>query len=214
MPAGTELDVRSSFDGLRVGAVTLTCTDGVERALATAYRLFRDRSGWLPVPRRIEVLSAAAQRMEAIADELALLMARDGGKPLVDSRVEVARAIDGVRTCCELLRSDAGRLVPMKVHQPQKQAGRANNQNEQRTARAEKGRKMAERTNRVRNFSLIISMLAGWGTWIRTRTNGVRVATHPLNSLDKRAENPTPVCGSRPRSRLPAWAREAHSPLW
>ena len=116
MAAGMELEVRSPFDGTFVGAVPLTAVDGVECALATAYRLFRNRGGWLPVPRRIEVLSATAKRMEAIADELALLIAQEGGKPLLDAQVEVSRAIDGVRNCCELLRSDAGRLVRMNVN--------------------------------------------------------------------------------------------------
>jgi acyl-CoA reductase-like NAD-dependent aldehyde dehydrogenase len=110
------LEVRSPFDGALVGSVPLTGRDGVERALDTAYRLFRNRGGWLPPRRRIEMLSATASLMERQADELALRAAREGGKPLVDSRVEVARAIDGVRNCCELLRGDAGHVVPMDVN--------------------------------------------------------------------------------------------------
>ena len=54
--------------------------------------------------------------MEREAEGLAVLAAREGGKPLVDSRVEVARAIDGVRNCCELLRSEGGDVVPMNVN--------------------------------------------------------------------------------------------------
>lgn len=111
-----ELEVRSPFDGTPVGTVPFTSADGMESALDTAYRLFRDRDGWLPVPRRIDILSATAARMEAIAEELALLIAREGGKPLLDARVEVARAIDGVRNCCELLRGEAGRVVPMNLN--------------------------------------------------------------------------------------------------
>ena len=110
------LEVRSPYDGTRVGSVPLTGADGVERALDTAYRLFRDRRGWLPPQRRIEILSATASLMERDSEDLALQAAREGGKPLVDSRVEVARAIDGVRNCCELLRSEAGHVVPMKVN--------------------------------------------------------------------------------------------------
>ena len=36
--------------------------------------------------------------MEERAEELALEAAREGGKPLMDSRVEVGRAIDGIRS--------------------------------------------------------------------------------------------------------------------
>ena len=54
--------------------------------------------------------------MEQQAESLAVEAASEGGKPLADSRVEVARAIDGVRNCCELLRSEAGHVVPMDVN--------------------------------------------------------------------------------------------------
>jgi acyl-CoA reductase-like NAD-dependent aldehyde dehydrogenase len=110
------LEVRSPYDGAPVGSVPLTGRDGVERARGTADRLFRDRGGGLPPRQRIEILSATATLMERDAEDLALQAAREGGKPLADSRVEVARAIDGVRTCCELLRSEAGHVVPMDVN--------------------------------------------------------------------------------------------------
>ena len=45
--------------------------------------------------------------------QLALVAAREGGKPLRDSQIEVDRAIDGVRLCVDTIRSDAGNVVPM-----------------------------------------------------------------------------------------------------
>lgn len=110
------LEVLSPFDSAPVGSVPLSGAEDIERALATAYTLFRDRRGWLSPARRIEILTALAARMEAEAEELTVLVASEGGKPLIDSRVEVARAVDGVRTCCELLRSEAGAVVPMNVN--------------------------------------------------------------------------------------------------
>lgn len=47
---------------------------------------------------------------------LALEAAREGGKPLADSRVEVDRAIDGVRVRIETLRTQAGTEVPMGLN--------------------------------------------------------------------------------------------------
>ena len=38
------------------------------------------------------------------------------GKPLHDSRVEVARAIDGVKNCIEVLRTESGREIPMGLN--------------------------------------------------------------------------------------------------
>lgn len=54
--------------------------------------------------------------MEERAESLALEAAREGGKPLLDSRVEVARAIDGVLHCAEMLRSEAGHVIPMNIN--------------------------------------------------------------------------------------------------
>ena len=49
------------------------------------------------------------------AEELAVEAAREGGKPLIDSRVEVARAIDGVKLCIEAIRTQHGTEIPMNV---------------------------------------------------------------------------------------------------
>ena len=48
--------------------------------------------------------------MKARAEQLAIDAAREGGKPLIDSQVEVARAID------EVLRTEPGTVIPMNVN--------------------------------------------------------------------------------------------------
>jgi acyl-CoA reductase-like NAD-dependent aldehyde dehydrogenase len=88
----------------------------VERALSTAHGLYRDRDAWLPAPQRIEILKRAAEIMQERRDELALESAREGGKPLMDSQVEVDRAIDGVHSCVDLLRGQAGHGIPMGIN--------------------------------------------------------------------------------------------------
>ena len=47
-----------------------------------------------------------------IHEELALLIAAEGGKPLIDARVEVTRAIDGVETCA----NDLGNVIVICKH--------------------------------------------------------------------------------------------------
>ena len=51
--------------------------------------------------------------MQERREELALEAAREGGKPLMDSLVEVDRAIDSVGLCAEHLRTQAGSEIPM-----------------------------------------------------------------------------------------------------
>ena len=75
--------------------------------------LFRNRDGWLSPAKRIAILRQAAAIMQQRREELALQAAREGGKPLTDSLVEVDRAIDGVGLCAEHLRAQAGSEIPM-----------------------------------------------------------------------------------------------------
>jgi acyl-CoA reductase-like NAD-dependent aldehyde dehydrogenase len=108
-----ELIVRSPYDGRELDTVTTSGIDQVNDALDTAYALFRDRDSWLSVPERLAILSKAAEIMQSQVEELTLLAASEGGKPYADSRVEVLRAIDGVRLCAEGLRSHKGNVIPL-----------------------------------------------------------------------------------------------------
>jgi acyl-CoA reductase-like NAD-dependent aldehyde dehydrogenase len=51
---------------------------------------------WLPPCKRVEILKRLARIVEREFDSLALLIAREGGKPLTDARAEVTRAINGI----------------------------------------------------------------------------------------------------------------------
>lgn len=115
-PEGT-LEVRAPFDRTVIGRVERGGADVVERALDIAHALFRDRDAWLPAGRRVEILRRAAVLMEERREELALEAAREGGKPLADSLVEADRAIDGVHSCVEQLRTRHGEEVPMALNE-------------------------------------------------------------------------------------------------
>ena len=53
--------------------------------------------------------------MKGRAEELALLIASEGGKPLIDAKVEAERAIDGVETCAAEIANNAGMEIPMDL---------------------------------------------------------------------------------------------------
>ena len=111
-PAG-RLTVTSPYDGRELDQVATAGPDHVADALSTAHDLFRDRCLWLSVPKRVEILNNAAAIMGSQIEELTLLAASEGGKPYQDSKVEIIRAIDGVRLCAETLRSHAGSVIPL-----------------------------------------------------------------------------------------------------
>ena len=59
------------------------------------------------------ILERAAGLMEDNFETLAVGAAAEGGKPLIDSRAEVTRAIDGIKLCIEHVRTEQGHVIPM-----------------------------------------------------------------------------------------------------
>lgn len=114
-PAG-RAEVFAPYDRTAIATVDTAGADAVETALATAHRLFVQRSEWLPLAKRLEVLDKVRQLILANAETLAVEAAREGGKPLMDSRVEIARAADSLRICVDTMRTSAGREVPMNLN--------------------------------------------------------------------------------------------------
>jgi len=110
------LSVVAPYDSSLLATVDTANTAAVEQALATAYALFRDRSQWLSKAQRIGILQKTAHLMSGQREALALAAAAEGGKPLVDSRLEIDRAIDGMHHCIECIRTAAGHEIPMDIN--------------------------------------------------------------------------------------------------
>ncbi len=111
-PAGVR-DVTAPFDGALLATVATSGQAAIEQALATAYAFYQSRDNWLSVTERCAVLERLGGLMQARFDDLAVGAAAEGGKPLLDSRVEVSRAIDGLKLCIETLRTEQGERIPM-----------------------------------------------------------------------------------------------------
>jgi acyl-CoA reductase-like NAD-dependent aldehyde dehydrogenase len=105
--------VTQAFDGAPIQEIALDDSASLARKLEQARRCFADRSHWLPAYQRIEILRRLARLMEQEFDALAMLIAREGGKPLTDARIETARAINGVEGAAGELEHLAGREIPM-----------------------------------------------------------------------------------------------------
>ena len=111
-----KLEVTNPFDHSHVGEVPVTGWDEVDGMLERASKAFLDRNERLTVARRMEILQAAATIMQQRFDSLALLIASEGGKPLIDARVEVTRAIDGLKLCMHELTHMRGTEIPMNLN--------------------------------------------------------------------------------------------------
>jgi len=110
------LEVHAPYDQALIATVDTADTKVVEQALTAATSLYKNRDGWLPAEQRIQILGKSISLMEERKEELAIEAAREGGKPLIDSKVEITRAIDGVRLCIETLRTESGREIPMGLN--------------------------------------------------------------------------------------------------
>jgi acyl-CoA reductase-like NAD-dependent aldehyde dehydrogenase len=108
-----KLKVFSPYDNKLIKEIPMVGVEEVEDALTIAYGLFKDRSKWLPAYRRVEILERVAQIMSTRVDELTKIAAEEGGKPYVDSKVEVLRAINGVKLAAEYIGQMKGEQIPM-----------------------------------------------------------------------------------------------------
>ncbi|WP_343561880.1 aldehyde dehydrogenase family protein [Kiloniella sp. b19] len=109
------VSVVNPYDLQEIGEISLVDENTVDRYLEQAHQLYRNRSNWLPAFRRIGVLKKTARLMADRFDELAFQIADEGGKPLIDARIEVTRAIDGVELCIKELSHLGGREIPMDL---------------------------------------------------------------------------------------------------
>ena len=107
------LKVVSPYDQSLIKEIPLVGKVEVEHALATAYELFQDQSKWIPAYERIAILERTAEIMKTRIEELTITAAKEGGKPFNDSKVEVLRAINGVKIAAEHIAQLKGEQIPM-----------------------------------------------------------------------------------------------------
>ena len=115
-PSKDRLTVTAPWDQSVICDVPVADSNAVEIALSNAHTIFKDRDRWLAPYKRIEILDKTVEIMQSRFEELAIEAAREGGKPLIDSRVEVSRAIDGIKNCIECIRNETGHGIPMGLN--------------------------------------------------------------------------------------------------
>lgn len=109
----SKIEVTSPFDGSVVGEVPFSTVEEVQAAIDLASDTFLDHENHMPKHKRVEILEKVAEIMSSQIDELTKLCASEGGKPWVDSQVEVHRAINGVKLAIEALGAQEGKEIAM-----------------------------------------------------------------------------------------------------
>ena len=108
------LEVRSPYTSDVVAEVELLDGDGMAHALKTAREASRRKRHGLPGHERAAILRRLAKLIQDNHEELSLLIAREGGKPLVDARIEVTRASNTVEVCAEESTRLHGDEIPLQ----------------------------------------------------------------------------------------------------
>ncbi len=107
------LDVNRPYDGSVIKKIPLQNGEDVEKAIHTAHSLFEDQSKWLPAYERVAILEKTVAIMSDRVEALTLMAAEEGGKPYADSKVEILRAINGVKLAIEHIPQIKGEQIPM-----------------------------------------------------------------------------------------------------
>jgi aldehyde dehydrogenase (NAD+) len=110
------LEVRSPFDDTVVAEIGVPTDADVEEAVVKAVETF-DESRRLPTWVRAEALLHISRRISERLDEMAEIVAREGGKPLKWSKVEVTRAVSTFRWASEETRRFGGEFMALDTEE-------------------------------------------------------------------------------------------------
>jgi acyl-CoA reductase-like NAD-dependent aldehyde dehydrogenase len=108
--ASETVEVKSPYDQQLVAEVARPTAQDVESAVAAAAAAFEETRK-LPVHERAGALDHISRRLQERADEVAELIAREGGKPLKWAKAEAARAVSTFRWASEECRREGGELM-------------------------------------------------------------------------------------------------------
>jgi acyl-CoA reductase-like NAD-dependent aldehyde dehydrogenase len=109
-----DLEVRDKYTGEIATRAAQADADAIDRGIAAAVRA-EPAMVALPAYRRQEILSHCVQRFRERADELAMALCVEAGKPIKDSRGEVSRLIDTFRIASEEAVRIHGEVIPMDI---------------------------------------------------------------------------------------------------
>ena len=109
-------EVKSPYDDEVVARVAKPGSQDVERAVQGAADVF-DETRKLPVHARSEALMHISARLKERLDEVAEIIAREGGKPLKWAKVEAARAVSTFRWAAEECRREPAELMRLDTEE-------------------------------------------------------------------------------------------------
>ena len=109
----SRLSVVDPYLGTTLTDLPMLSPADADRALDAAWQRHSTRERWLKPHERRRYLEALLGALEKDSESLAVQATHEGGKPIADSRVEVARGLEGLRETIRILCHRSGRVIPM-----------------------------------------------------------------------------------------------------
>ena len=112
--ANTDLDVLDKYSGKRATRVALADASAIGKAIAAAHKARTPMAEFPPDARR-DVLEHCVRRFSQRAEELAMTLCIEAGKPIKDARGEVTRLIDTFRIAAGEATRIGGEVLELQI---------------------------------------------------------------------------------------------------
>ena len=113
---GSTAEIKSPYDGSRVGIVTLAGPRQIEQAIVTSVRAFQVTKK-LPAFERQRILRSISTKISERGEQFARTMTLEAGKPIKTARAEVDRAIFTFSVAAEEAGRIGGEFLPLDLQE-------------------------------------------------------------------------------------------------
>ncbi|RLA66956.1 MAG: aldehyde dehydrogenase [Epsilonproteobacteria bacterium] len=110
-----KLKVLTAFDQKPMAELNYNTEEEAFAKIERAHEVFLDRPNWPKPFNRVSILEKALELIKERKEDLILDAAKEGGKPYLDSKVEIERGIEGIKIALKELAHMHGTEVPMNL---------------------------------------------------------------------------------------------------
>ena len=109
------LEIKSPWNLETIDQIDCHTEKDIESFLDAAKKVSLKKGLDFSPKERIRVLKKFSEKIKNNLQDLAELASSEGGKPMIDSLIEIKRGADGVAWCIEALKNESGSVIPMNI---------------------------------------------------------------------------------------------------
>ena len=110
-----KIKVINPYNEKPIKDVLLNSREDTLEKLNEAYYVYTHPEEWLKPFQRIQILEKTFELLKERENELALQATSEGGKPLTDSKMEIARGLNAIKVAIHEISHLTGREIPMSL---------------------------------------------------------------------------------------------------